>query len=144
MALIDGVVSEIINDEDSEKWYAIKQIIINRYIMASYLDINNITEIDNIYEVIRQIKEQIDLDQLEDILRAIDEGLAYELQRKASENMFGLGNPEDMDNMLEKFKNLTSEIGVDKVNDLIKLGTQEEASKYAQNEIKKEKAKKKK
>lgn len=142
---IDSVVTELTQDEDfADKYYVYKNMIINKYTIATYLDeatIDNLELDDNsdYYNLVDTIKDNININQYSNILAAIDEGVAYELNMKAKDSLFDGMNQGNNDEVLNQLDAVIEKVGgQEKFNKLMDLATQNDIQKEAQEQVKKE------
>ncbi len=136
-SFIKGVISTIVEDEELD-WYLNKPNIINDFTMVVYMDLNenDVFEYDNEYTVIKDILSQINLYQYNDMMKAIDDGLQYELAQKVNTELFDSDyNLDKITEMMEEIKNNPD------IQRVVQMGIEDGAIKKAQNEIKASRAK---
>jgi predicted CoA-binding protein len=134
-AFIGVVVSTLMSDELKANYYAFKNLKIEQYAVAIYLDTDNsdIVGMDT-YEIINAIKDQIDMSQYQMMCDAVDEGIQYELNKNNS--MFGdLGV---LDKAAGQINDMVEKHGWEKMQQIAKLGFQEDIIKQANEEVKNE------
>ena len=138
-AFIDGVVTNLLREDIVEKWYEYKHRFINEFTLLLYcgIDVDEFDVEPNIYGMIDDIENSINLNQYQDILDAIDEGLQVELSKLNTNSLFAdmnQGNNEEamsqIDAMIEKVG------GQEKFNKLLELATQTEIQQKAREEVK--------
>jgi hypothetical protein len=130
-------VQNIIDKTAPFPYYAMRSLITNRVIVKAYTDLD-IDDLDDTYDVIKDIETRIDRDQYYQLKDDIYEGVQHELSKQTS--VFG-----NVEESVEKLNELVDNHGLDTIQNLIKIGLQNEAVETAQEEYKEEqKAKKKK
>lgn len=143
-AFIGAVVESVVNSEVAIPYYTVSSQHINQFTMAIYLDALSKSKLDdepNVYNVIRDIKAQIDMDQYYDMLTDIREGVKCELHKKTAN--FGLGDLGDPADMMAELQGLIAQIGSDEtIQKVVDIGINDTAIKKANKAVKKENAKK--
>jgi len=144
-AFICAVVESVIDNEVDIPYYGIKNQQINQFTMAMYLDEESKKRVEteeNIYNVINDIRMQIDISQYLDMIDSVNDGIKHELHKKSANFGLGdLGNPEEM---MVQLQGLMEQIQTDPtVKKVVDLGIQDKATKMAQKEVQKEQKAKK-
>lgn len=148
-AFIDGVISNLIREDVIEKYYEYKHRFINEFTLLLYcgIDVNEYEVETNIYKMVGEVLEHIDLNQYQDIKDAIDEGLQYELNRIQADNAMASmisasdsQNTANIDKQVESVEKLITSMeekyGKENVAKLLSMALDENFIKAAQEQVK--------